>query len=198
MRKSLFQSCVLATLVVVAGCNRSENVPARMGSDSGPKVSSLPVSKESAPAVVVAAFLDALRGGDDATAEQLLTATAREQTASHNLPVQAPGAPTATYLIGKTTRIDGGVQVGSRWTERSENGEPLVYDIDWVLRQQAEGWRVAGMATLFTPEGELVYINFEDVADMLNKWDEADAELARQQEEAAALQARQRTEERRR
>jgi hypothetical protein len=101
-------------------------------------------------------------------------------------------------LIGKTTRIDGGVQVGSRWTERSENGEPLVYDIDWVLRQQAEGWRVAGMATLFTPEGELVYINFEDVADMLNKWDEADAELARQQEEAAALQARQRTEERRR
>jgi hypothetical protein len=95
-------------------------------------------------------------------------------------------------------RIDGGVQVGSRWTERSENGEPIVYDIDWVLRQQADGWRVVGMSTAFTPQGEPVFVSFENVAEMLKTWDAADAEIARQQQESAVLEARQPANDRRR
>ena len=189
MRKSHLDWCLLATLLVIVGCDRSENGAVGPGSDSEFGASQLPVSKESAPGVVVAAFLDALRGGDNGVAEQLLTTVAREQTAANNLPLQAPGSSTATYLIGKTTRIQGGVQVASRWTERSESGDQVVYDIDWVLREQAEGWRVVGLSTAFTPNGDLVHVNFEDVEDMLAKWDDADAEIARQQEEAAAIQA---------
>lgn len=190
MRKLLSTCCLLAMLLVTAGCGRSENAPLPSGNEPAElDVSSLPVSKESAPGVVVSAFLDALREGNDTLAEQLLTTTAREQTAAHNLLVQAPGSPSATYLIGKTAPVEGGIQVASRWTEFSESGEPIVYDIDWTLRQQAEGWRVAGMATAFTPAGDPVYVSFEDVADMLKKWDDADAEVARQQDAAAALQA---------
>jgi len=198
MRKSHSTSYLLSLLVVAAGCGRSEDVTQIAGSDPQVDVSWLPVSKESPPGIVVSAFLDALRGGDHEVAQQLLTTTAREQTAANNMPLQAPGSPTASYSIGETTRIDGGVQVGSRWTERLESGEKIVYEIDWVLRQRPEGWRVAGMSTSFTPNGELVYVNFEDVEDMLKKWDDADEEIARQQDAAAALPASQTPQTRRR
>lgn len=184
----------LVLLLLAAGCGRSvENE-----SESLSEVSALPVARDSAPAVVVSAFLDALRAGDNSTAEQLLTTTAREQTLSHNLPLQAPGSPTATYLIGRTMRIDGGVQVGSRWTERSENGEPIIYDIDWVLRQQADGWRVVGMSMALTPQGKRFVVSFENVEAMLKTWDEADDEIAREQQDTAVLEARQSSNEQRR
>jgi hypothetical protein len=186
MRKLFSKWCLLATLVIVAGCDR----PLGTGGDPGSDVSGLPVSKESSPSTVVSAYLDALRSDDHTVAERLLTTTAREETAAYNLPVQAPGSPAATYVIGNTTRIKDGTQVGTRWTETSEAGETLIYDIDWMLRQTPQGWRVVGMSTSLTPDGDPIYVSFEDVPDMLRKWDEADAELARLQDETAARQAR--------
>ena len=70
MRKSLSKLLLLAMLLVVAGCGRSDKVPLQTGSESGLDIGSLPVSQDSAPGVVVSAFLDALRGGDAAIAEQ--------------------------------------------------------------------------------------------------------------------------------
>jgi hypothetical protein len=151
----------------------------------------LAVADTSKPDAVVAAFLDALRDGDDEVAEALLTTIARRETQEHELEVKTPGAPSARYEIGEVKHVQGGVHVNSSWREIDESGNELAYDIVWVLRQEPIGWRVAGMATAVNPAKPPVYLNFEDVPDLLQKWQQADAELAAQDEEPQALQATQ-------
>lgn len=183
-------------LVVSLGCSRSAPDPAPVAAadsrDQSVEAESqvpLAVADTSKPDAVVAAFLDALRDGDDEVAEALLTTIARRETREHDLSVQTPGAPSARYEIGEVKRVQGGVHVNSSWSELDESGEEFVYDIVWVLRQESIGWRVAGMATAVNPAKPPVYLNFEDVPDLLQKWRQADAELAAQAEEAEALQA---------
>ncbi|HRX78036.1 MAG: hypothetical protein H6821_14700 [Planctomycetaceae bacterium] len=151
----------------------------------------LPVAETSQPDVVVAAFLDALRDGNDQVAEALLTSIARRETQAHELTVQPPGSPSARYEIGEVHYVQGGVHVNSSWSEYDESGEPANYEIVWVLRQEPIGWRVAGMATAVNPAKPPIYLNFEDVPDLLAKWQQADIELAAQAEEAQMLQAAQ-------
>ena len=149
----------------------------------------LPVSMDSSPEVVASAFLDALRAGNNTIAEQFLTSTAREQATSHNLVVQPPGSPSATYEIREVTRRGPNANVNSRWTEFSAEGLPVNYDIVWILKQQSEGWRIAGMATAFIPGAEPVFLNFEDAADLLAKWNQADEDLAAESDKPTAIQA---------
>lgn len=151
----------------------------------------LPVADTSKPELVVAAFLDALRDGNDEVAEALLTTIARRETQEHNLPVQAPGSPSARYEIGEVKHVQGGVHINSVWREDDPSGEPTVFEIVWVLRQEPIGWRVAGMATAVNPAKPPIYLNFENVPDLLQKWRQADAELAADAEQAEALQAAQ-------
>ncbi|MDA1051338.1 MAG: hypothetical protein O3C40_12780, partial [Planctomycetota bacterium] len=149
------------------------------------------VADMSKPDSVVAAFLDALRDGDDETAEALLTTIARRETKEHELAVQPPGAPSARYTIGEVKHVQGGVHVNSIWSEFDPSGEETVYEIVWVLRQEPIGWRVAGMATAVNPAKPPIYLNFEDVPDLLQKWKLADAELAAQAEQSQTLNAAQ-------
>jgi hypothetical protein len=48
----------------------------------------------------------------------------------------------------------------------------------WVLRQESAGWRVAGLAMQLPPSQETQFLNFEDVADMERKKNEAAAAMA--------------------
>ena len=41
------------------------------------------------------------------------------------------------------------------------------YEIVWALRQQTDGWRIAGMATQVTPAEAPIFLNFEDPDEML-------------------------------
>lgn len=151
----------------------------------------LAAADTSRPDAVVGAFLDALRDGNDAIAEALLTTIARRETQKHDLPVQAPGSPSARYQIGEVKHVQGGVHVNSIWSEVDPEGEQSVFEIVWVLRQEPIGWRVAGMATAVNPAKPPIFLNFEDVPDLLQKWRLADAELAAQEAAAQALQASQ-------
>jgi len=151
----------------------------------------LAVADTSKPDAVVAAFLDALRDGNDEMAEALLTTIARRETKEHELAVQPPGSPSARYEIGEVKHVQGGVHVNSIWSEYDSSGEQFVYEIVWVLRHESIGWRVAGMATAVNPAKPPIYLNFEDVPDLLQKWQQADAELAAQAEQAQTLQAAQ-------
>lgn len=165
--------CLLAGM---AGCSKSADNLAQRSESSRP--SALPVAADSAPDIVVAAFLDALRSGDSTVAEQLLTPIAREQTTSYGLSLQETGSQAATYQIGDTSLINGNAHVNSRWTEYAETGQPINYDIAWVLKKQPAGWRVAGMITAFSPNSPPVFADFEDAEDLLAKWDRADEQLA--------------------
>ncbi len=145
------------------------------------------------PQDVVGKFLDALRSGDETIAAELLTTKARTETAKHDLTVQPPGTPQATYRVGDVeyvTEKRDGAHVTSMWSEPIQGGGAESYQIVWVLRLQPHGWRIAGMATEVVPGQAPLFLNFEDPADMLQKWQTADAELSGRGE-ATTQQARQ-------
>ena len=137
----------------------------------------------STPDAAVSAFLEALRDGDDALAEAILTPKAREETAKRNLAVQPPGTPNASFRIGKIEYLSAdktGAHVNSTWTEQDQQQGPSSFEIVWALRRQADGWRIAGMAAQVTPTEPPVFLNFEDPDDMLEKCRAAEERLATQ------------------
>jgi len=77
-----------------------------------------------------------------------------------------------------------GAHVAVRWTEKYQDGD-ISYDVTWVLRKQADGWRVAGMAMELIPGGGQEFLNFEDPDDMLRKQNEALAAMNPAAETAA-------------
>jgi hypothetical protein len=199
MSKYLFVVTILS-LVSSFGCNptpsETVSVPNATLRDMTLDDSSdvpLSLADTSQPDAVVATFLDALRDGNDQVAEALLTTIAQRETKKHELAVQPPGSPSARYEIGEVKHVQGGVHVTSVWSEQDSTGEASVYEITWVLRHEPVGWRVAGMATAVNPAKPPIYLNFEDVPDLLEKWRQADAELAAQAEQPAAYQAAQPT-----
>ena len=63
------------------------------------------------PAAAVHEFLEALRTGNDERASKMLTAAAREKTASLNRNVTPPASDTARFTIGKVDYVnDDGAQ----------------------------------------------------------------------------------------
>jgi hypothetical protein len=122
------------------------------------------------PDRAVTQFLDALRLGDEKMAGALLTAKARAETVAHDMVVQPPGAPNATYTVGAVEHPEGDVNVAyvnCVWSEkRDKAGEEDSYEVVWVLRKEQAGWRVAGMATQLSETDEPVFLDFEDLAAM--------------------------------
>jgi hypothetical protein len=123
------------------------------------------------PEQAVGGFLSALQTGDDKAAAALLTTKAREETAAHDMVVEPPGAPNATYSVGRVQHPDNNpdaAYVSCLWSEKFENEETESYEVVWVLRRETAGWRVAGMATQLADSEEPVFLDFEDLAAMEN------------------------------
>jgi hypothetical protein len=180
-------------LALSAGCSRSpsEATSTEAGQLAGAieAIDAIPVDESSGADVVVAAFLNSLREGNDQVAEALLTDFAQQAITDHGLKVQPPGSQSSTYKIGEVLPVQGGANVESTWTDYTPAGETVVYDIRWVMRRQTDGWRIVGMSTPADPNGPPIFLNFEDVPDLLAKWEQVDAELAAQAEQPAAIQA---------
>jgi hypothetical protein len=140
------------------------------------------------PDVAVFEFLKAVQSGDDKKAADMLTKTAREKTTEMEMVVAPPGSETASFEVGEVQLLeDKGAYVSSTWTDVDEDGQPHSDQIVWVVRNEPEGWRIAGMVTkLF--DSKLV-LNFEDPQDMLRKQQLAEQEMmrrAQQQMQGAA------------
>lgn len=132
------------------------------------------ISPDANPQQVVVRFLQALRDGDDQVVAGLLTARARQETARHDLVVRPPGTPQADFQVGSVEQVEGGAYVNCIWTESSAGVAVDSFDIVWVLRQQDDGWRVAGMATRVLPGQAPTFLNFEEPVEMLRKWRQID------------------------
>ncbi|MHB8968946.1 MAG: hypothetical protein ACYC3X_01975 [Pirellulaceae bacterium] len=133
------------------------------------------------PEQAVGSFLNALQTGDDKAAAALLTVKAREETAAHDMVVEPPGAPNATYSVGRVQHPDenpDAAYVSCLWSEKFENGEAESYEVVWVLRRETVGWRVAGMATQLSDSEEPVFLDFEDLAAMENAVKQAETAQA--------------------
>lgn len=187
---SVFAAFALAAW---AGCQKSgtANAPQNEGQASGTPASNVQIVAN-APDTAVVEFLNAVRGGDEATAGALLTNKARTAMEAANMYVQPPGSPNANFTIGQIEMKPehGGAHVGSTWTDVTPAGETKSYEITWILRQENNGWRVAGMATQLVDDMPRLILNFEDPADMRSQVETAEAELARRaQAQSNTLQA---------
>jgi len=194
---------LLASLLV--GCSKNQQEPTttseREVTPKGPGaavIASPEVFQAASPALnespdgVVNAFLAALRDGDESLAESLLTAKAREETAKQGLAVHPPGTPSASFQLGETDYVTSdkrGAHVSCTWTEQDGQDDAISYEIVWALRRQVEGWRIAGMATQVTEGGPPVFLNFEDPLEMIDKWHNAEAELAAETKNEGVRQA---------
>lgn len=137
------------------------------------------VPANATPDQVVSVFLDALRGGDQATTATLLTAKALAETSKEDLSVCPQATPHMQYEITHSQVLPdnpNGAHVKVVWTENYTDGT-VSYEVVWVLRRQQEGWRIAGMAIELVPGHGLAFLNFEDPQDMLRKQQEAELEI---------------------
>lgn len=163
--------------------------PAATSGTKRPSVK-LPVTDASEPADVVDAFLKALKAGDEQVAEALLTTRAQIESTRHNLQVNTPGTPAATYKIGRSAVCEEDeteVHVETEWTEPDTDGKRKTESVIFVLRHQTTGWRVAGMAAYLNNSKEPEFLNFEDPPEMFRVLEvAANAEAAEKSEKEKA------------
>jgi hypothetical protein len=159
------------------------------GQPAAPAGKPVAVPANAPPDQVIAVFLDALRGGDQATTAALLTGKALAETSKRNLSVCPQATPQMQYKVTKSEVLPenpNGAHVNVTWSETYDDGT-VSYDVVWVLRRQTEGWRVAGMAIELVPGQGLAFLNFEDPDDMIRKQEEAMAALHPPAVETAAV-----------
>ncbi|MGD9724225.1 MAG: hypothetical protein AB7O59_23885 [Pirellulales bacterium] len=133
------------------------------------------------PKEVTEAFLEAVRVGDDKKAETLLTPITRQKMAEHETAVAPPGSETAKYAVRDVMMVDGGAHVATDWTDVDADGQMHTDRIVWILRQEPEGWRIAGMATKVFDDRPPVVLNFEDPAEMMRQQKWVGEEMARRE-----------------
>ncbi len=138
------------------------------------------------PQQIVETFLGAVKAGDDRTAEGLLTKTALKETSARELRVAPPGSNTAQFVVqGVETIGDGeGAHVLSTWTE-GEGEDQYSDDYIWVLRNDPEGWRIAGMITKPFEDLAPVALDFEDPDHMLQQQEIVEQEAIRRAQQTA-------------
>ena len=177
MLRSIWIGPLAALAIVATGCGKSDvntqQSPPPVHRDAVPSVASVDpntVAKADGPEQAVHDFLEALRTGDDAKAAQLLSTAARQKTAAVNRGLTPPASSTASFVIGKVELVgDDGARVPCTWTDIDEDGQRKSDAAIWVVRCEAEGWRVAGVAaTVFRGEPPLL-LNFEDPEEMARK-----------------------------
>jgi hypothetical protein len=174
---------VLAFLATCAlGCGKTDGTGGPTTGTTGNQTANNQQTQLEAPAQSVAQFLEACRTGNDVEATQMLSTIARtkvkEMKEKSSLSVTPPASDTARFEVGKVEYVgEDGAQVACNWTDLDENGKEETNHAVWVVRREAEGWRVAGVAaTVFEGEPPLL-LNFEDPEDMAKKqaWLEAEA-----------------------
>lgn len=135
------------------------------------------------PVKVTGRFLQAIREGDDKTADSLMTAMARQETAKMDLHVAPPGSQTARFTIGKQQVQGKQARVVTTWTDLDEEGVEQTDSITWLLKFDAEAWRISGMETELFPGEKPLVLDFEDPKGMIESQEKAEAELVRRQKQ---------------
>ncbi len=195
MKRMAWMTAALLITAMICGCGgedkKSSNATAQLKRPASatatvpaPAGHGTAAFKSSTPKEAVAEFLDALRAGNKSTTEALLTAKARKETLSHDLVVEPPGAPGATYSIGRVQSVEGdagAAYVSCVWSEKEDDTE---FEVVWILRKESVGWRIAGMATQLPDVEEPIVLNFEDLSELENAMREA--EVAQRQNTAPA------------
>jgi hypothetical protein len=198
---------LIALALTAWGCNKTDQTekagtptnttaPAGDAQKSSASTTDDPASKLDGPKLTVYQFLDALRKGDDEKANSLLTPLAREKTAAMDYRLTPTASDNARFTIDNVDYVGeekDGARVAMTWTDVDGDGQATSDKAIWVLRKEAEGWRVVGTAAIFFPGEEPVTLNFENPAEVKKKLEEVSARMNRVNEPAGegSLQAEQ-------
>jgi len=178
MLRTLMLAGLSMAVVVFAGC----------GSSDGEKPAPAPQSRADAegPEVAVFNFLEAVRMGNEKTADAMLTPLARQKTQEMEMVVAPPGSETASFEVGDVEYVaEDGAHVSCTWSDVDESGERRSDTIIWMVRREYDGWRIAGMATRVFEDQPPLFLNFEDPEDMIRKQQLLQEEIARRAEPGA-------------
>jgi hypothetical protein len=182
--------CFASTVLVLAlhsGCGNSD----------GGNAAADPTT--STPDKTVHEFMLAFKTGDDARASALLTEKARQEADRTGKAVSPPGSKTMVFQVGDVefvTEAKDGAHVGCKISDTDPEGNTADYDVLWFLRQQTDGWRVAGVLMKIFEDQPPVLYNFEDQDDMDRKMELVEQEMIRRSkastvaDEPSALEAR--------
>jgi hypothetical protein len=183
----------IAMLCFTVGCSDSTSPKDSASSDSSKTFAAADANTPTAlepPAAVLTQFLEALRSGNDERAAALLTPVARQKAVALNRNITPPASDTAKFSIGQVKYVShDGAQVVMKWMDLDENGKWQTDEAVWALRNETEGWRVAGVAWVAFPNEPPVELNFEDPNDIDKKRDWVNQENQRR-EGGGSLQAR--------
>ena len=175
---------VLGTLIGLAGCGNPSAPVTGASGEGGAAPSDAPTADT--PEGAVALFLGAVCAGNDERAASMLTDVARRKTAEMDLEVAPPGSDTAQFQIGEVELVgEDSARVACTWSDLDQDGARAEEHILWVLRREAAGWRIAGMAPTIFPGEPPLLLNFEDPEEMFEKlqWVQQEA-MRRAQAEA--------------
>lgn len=143
------------------------------------------------PAQTVAIFLDSLRKGDERAANSVLTTLARQELAKSSYIMQPLGTPEGKYSIGRVSfpYADNSTVslVECTWTEPSVEQQPSEsMDIVCEVHQEAEGWRISGIAVTIPGTEQTVVVDFENSASLQATIDAATGQAMQQPENQVA------------
>ncbi len=150
--------------ISVTGCGKSDDAeqpPAgdqrAVGTDAGDDR----VGRLDSPSAAAAAFLDAMRNGDDKMTTQLLTTIAREVMAEARLPLSPSRSDTAQFSLGRVEYLsEDGARVTCTRSDLDHNEQRQSQEMVCMVRREPAGWRIAGLCTLV--DGRPRTMNFED------------------------------------
>lgn len=180
MKRRVIGLLMLLPMVASFGCGGSDEAvqpanegdPAEQVADQAAPIAPVRTFKSSTPQEAAEAFFTALRDGDEELVELLLTEKARAESLKNGLAVNPPGNHTAIFTVGAVEYIQTeGAHVAGSWTETTNDGTQTI-DIVWILRQEAGGWRIAGLAA--RAQDQTVVYNFEDPLEMQQRRAEAE------------------------
>jgi hypothetical protein len=190
MKQIFWTTVTMIALAGLSGCGGQSDAPQKESTDSGEATTDATPTEDNAAAVparepreAVGDFLMALQQGNDRVAENLLTNKARAETKRHDMVVQPPGSPNASYEVGRVEYPDGeagAAFVQCTWREKFDDDSVETFEVVWVLRLENQDWRISGMATQLSENTPPVFLNFEDPEDMMKTVSEAD-EASRQE-----------------
>ncbi len=134
---------------------------------------------------MVSQFLDEVRrGGEDSSANELLTVRARAELNRIGQAIQPIGSPDARFLVTRAETVPGeetSALVHSIWSEPNDDGTKTDFQVVWALQQEQADWRISGLAMELEPNEDPLIIDFENaelMAKLLSPTDQSTNRLA--------------------
>ena len=155
---------VVLVLAALVGCNSSSPTTPASATPATATAAAVTASDISDPAARTAhEFLDAVVGGDNPRAYQLLTPLAVERMTAAHMQFQLLGLNNYTFRIGKVAKPAADKAfVQCLGTEQAGDGKAVEEEFCCLLCQIGEEWRVAGISFSAGPKKSLMIISFEN------------------------------------